>query len=128
MYSVRSTTCMVMTLIEYPSGVSDFGDIAELRGSAWLSQIPQSSLSPSLQSFPVSGLIVKTSTEEAIAGCYSGGKFAHFSPNLSPLGTSDFGIERHRDSIFRLRERALGNKRHNLCEYFKGFAFPRLLP
>ena len=40
--------------------MSDLRDIAELRGSARLSQIPRSSLSHSPQSSPVSGLVVET--------------------------------------------------------------------
>ena len=44
--SVRSTTC-ASTLNEDPSEMSDFRDIAELCGSARLSQIPRSSLSQS---------------------------------------------------------------------------------
>ena len=42
--------------------------------------------------------------------------------------SSDCGIEKHRDAIFRPRELALGNNRHDLCEYFEGLAFYLLLP
>ena len=42
------------------SGVWHLRDIAELRGSARLSQIPRSSLSHSPQSSPVSGLVIET--------------------------------------------------------------------
>ena len=40
--------------------MSDFRDIAELCGSAQLSQIARSSLSHSPQSSPVSGLVIET--------------------------------------------------------------------
>ena len=66
----------------------------------------RSSLSPSLQSSPVSGLVVetlsfapesdlcKTPTEEAKSQVAKvAGKFAHVSTNLSPPATSDSGIE-----------------------------------
>ena len=48
---------------------------------------------------------------------------------ISPPAASDPGIERHRDAIFRPRELAFGNSRHDLCDYFEGLdlAFSQLL-
>ena len=52
---------------------------------------------------------------------YSGRKFAHVKNELiSPPAASDSSVERHRDAIFRPRELALGNNRHDLCKYFEG--------
>ena len=74
-------------------------------GSAWLSQIPRSSLSPSLQSSPVSGLVIKTlifvpesnlcetPIEEAKSQkARMARNFAPVSINLSPPAASDFGM------------------------------------
>ena len=40
----------------------------------------------------------------------------------TPPAASKSSIERHRDAIFRPQELALGNNRHDLCEYFEGLA------
>ena len=49
---------------------------------------------------------------------------------ISPPATSDPGIKRHRDAIFRPRELAFGNNRHDLCDYFESLdlGFSLLLP
>ena len=79
---------------EYPSGVLDFCDIAELYGSARLSQILRSSLSPSFAVFVPESDLCETPTEEAKSQVARvAGKFAHVPTNLSPPDTSDFGIE-----------------------------------
>ena len=92
-YSVRSTTYVVMNLNKYPSGVLDFCDIAEVCGSARLSQIrPPFCLVVETLSFVPESDCAKLGTEEAksqVARVVE--KFANVSTKSS--GTSDFGIE-----------------------------------
>ena len=50
------------------------------------------------------------------------------NPYRSLWVASDSGIERQHEAVFKSREPTLSNNRHDLCEYFEGFAFSLVLP